>query len=139
MSHRYLTLGILGHKRLAVDRSAGAGCRIPNVPDSIASGQFIKNIPTGTEYTPDRTHTRIALNGLAVARCYTGRFLTTMLKAVKPEIRLLHCIGVAEYTEQATIFFFLGNHKRIVVYYGPFVNPNSEIRYLRRVIQAQDA
>jgi hypothetical protein len=46
---------------------------------------------------------------------------------VQPEIRLLHRIGVAEYTEQATILFFLGNHKKIVVYPRSFVNPNSEI------------
>ncbi len=94
------------------------------MPDSNTSGQFLKNVPTGTKYPADCAHTRIALEILAVARCYTGRFLAAVLKTMQSEIRLLHRLGVAKYTEQTAILFFLRNHKMIVVYRRPFVNSN---------------
>jgi hypothetical protein len=127
MCHRHLALGIFGHKRLAINRPAGAGCRIPNVPDCGPTGQFLKNVPAAAEYAPDRAHTRIALQSLAVTRCDTGRLLSTVLKAVAAKIRLLHRLGIAKYAEQTAILFFLGNHKVIVVYCRPFVNLKSEI------------
>ncbi len=100
--------------------------------DSHRVSQFVKVSACFAKYATDLPHACVAADVLAIAGGDTGRFLASVLKAVKPEKSLLYGFGVAVDPENAA--FFSGSCHMLS---DPIRNVDSRactvVKYRRRV------
>ena len=77
------------------------------MPDGHRVGEPLEDTSAGSEDPADLPHAAKALDMLAVTGGYARRFLTSMLKAMQPEIRLLHGIRITKDPENPAFFSFI--------------------------------